>query len=248
MKLITDSLGTYIETFRIHALFGVMALAVILLLFSFFTYVVGGAAFLRYSDVVAGAVTPQDGAAFVVLGLVGLFTTAFLSVAVTTVVKFRRSLDDVGFFKLCHHFPEYTIRLTTAWAVIVLATFVIGIAGSFLRLHNAISAALMLLLWAFFIFLPQSIVIKDLSFSQAMRDSAKLCRKKPLAIVLFYLSTLVLLFLLIVLEVLIGQTKIFWLPPIISAIVLFLFIIPYLEIVKANIYLTRYKLLLSGLV
>ena len=48
---------------------------------------------------------------------------------------------------------------------------------------------------------------------------------------------------LVLFEVLLGQFKIFWLPVMFSASVLLLVVIPFTEILKTNLYLSRYKLL-----
>jgi hypothetical protein len=110
-----------------------------------------------------------------------------------------------------------------------------------------IIAFTLLLLWAFFLFFPQIIILHDEEFMTALSDSVKFCLKKPVAVLFYYIATAVLLFLMVALEVLIGQLKVFWIPPLLSSIILFLFVIPYLEILKTNLYLSKYKLLLSGL-
>ena len=105
----------------------------------------------------------------------------------------------------------------------------------------------MLLLWAFFIFLPQAMILHDKKFADALRDSAEYCIKKPIGVVVYYALTIAFLALLLIIDVGLGQTGIFWLPVLADTLLLFLFVIPYLEVLKANLYLTRYRLLLSGL-
>ncbi|MCD6522715.1 MAG: hypothetical protein J7K68_03120 [Candidatus Diapherotrites archaeon] len=247
MKILWDSLETFFESIRLIAVFGFMVLAVMLFLMSFFTYVVAGAGFIRYQDIITGSISPPGLIIYGLVSLVSIFSLAFLSTAVTLIVKFKRSMDDIGFVKLLAHFPEYVINLMVAWIILGVITFIIGLLFNVLSLPPIITALSMLLLWAFFIFLPQSMILKDKKFVDALRDSTRYCTKRPLAVIFYYAVTLILLFVLVLIDVIIGQFKIFWLSSIINATIIFLFVIPYLEILKANIYLTRYKLLLSGL-
>jgi len=222
-------------------------LAVMLFLMSFFTYVVGGAGFIRYQDIIAGTISPLSIIVYGLVGLVSIFSLSFLSTAVTLIVKLKRSMDDVGFTKLLVHFPEHVINLMVAWIILGLITFFIGLLFNALNIPTALTAFTMLLLWAFFIFLPQSMILKDKKFFDALKDSAKYCTKKPLAVILYYLLTAFFLFILVIMEVVLGQFMLFWLSAIISSVAIFLFVLPYLEILKANLYLSRYKLLIGGL-
>jgi hypothetical protein len=112
---------------------------------------------------------------------------------------------------------------------------------------NALIAWIMLLLWAFFIFVPQTLILGEKELIDSLRASAEFFTKRPMAIVLYYLTAVTLLLAMITIEVVLGRMRVFLIPQILSAAIMFLFAIPLLEILKANIYLTRYKLLLSGL-
>ena len=59
--------------------------------------------------------------------------------------------------------------------------------------------------------------------------------------------TCILLFALVLIDVIFGQFFLSWLGAIICSAILFIFVIPFLEILKANLFVTRYKLLLVGL-
>ncbi len=247
MKLIADSLETYIDSARLILPFSFLVLAVTLFMLGFFTYVVAGAGFVRYADVFTGVIGPLDYAFFFVVGLLGLFAMAFLSTAVTLTVKLRRTMDDIGFRKLMVRFPRYLYRIMAAWVMLGAATVLMGLLFTFLRLPTWLIALAELGLWAFFIYIPQSIILHDKRFGEALEESAKYCIKKPLAVATYYVFMLVLLFLMILVDVFFGQFYLFWLAALFDAFILFMFIIPYLEIVKANIFITRYRLALSGL-
>lgn len=247
MRLVVETVDTFFETLNLVALFGFLVFAVMLFVLSFFTYAVGGAGFLRYSDLLSGAISLSEFAIFLVVTVVSVIALAFLSVAVTLIVKLRRSLDDIGFVKMLSLFPKYWHKLSVAYLFLGAVTILIGMVFTVASLPAFATALTMLLLWAFFIFLPQSIVLKEHSIVDAMRDSVKFCTKKPVAVILTYVATLLLLISLIVMEVLIGQLKIFWITPLFSSFILFILVIPLLEIFKANLYLTKYKLLLGGL-
>lgn len=247
MRLLTDSLETYFESLSLITVFGFLVFAVMLFLLGVFTYVVVGAGFIRYTDVLAGTIPASEAIIFVLVGIVSLFSISFLSTAVTLIVKLRRSMDDIHFMKLLIKFPRYVLRLMVAWGVIGIATFLIGLMFTAVGLPSAITALAMLLLWAFFIFLPQAMILHDKEFVAALKESVNYCLKKPAGVLVYYVLTLFFLAILLALDVGLGQTGIFWLPVLVDTLLLFIFVIPYLEVLKANLYLTRYKLLLSGL-
>ncbi len=247
MRLLTDSLEAYFESLSLISVFGFLVFAVMLFLLGFFTYVVVGAGFIRYADVLAGTIPVGDALIFVLVGIVSLFSIAFLSTAVTMVVKLRRSMDDIHFTKLLIRFPRFVIRLMIAWGILGAISFLIGLVFNAIGLPSFLTALAMLLVWAFFIFLPQAMILHDKEFVPALKDSVNYCLKKPFGVIVYYIFTIAMLAVLLVLDVGLGQTGIFWLPVLVNTLLLFLFVIPYLEVLKANLYLTRYKLLLSGL-
>jgi len=247
MRLFTDSLGAYFESLSLISVFGFLVFAVMLLLLGMFTYVVVGAGFIRYADVLAGAIPIADALILAVVGIVSLFSVSFLATAVTLIVKLRRSMDDIQFTKLLVKFPRYVLRLMIAWGIIGIATFLIGLVFNAVGLPSFLTALAMLLIWAFFIFLPQAMILQDKEFVDALKESASYCIKKPLGVILYYALTIFMLAILLVIDVGLGQTGIFWLPVLVDTLLLFLFVIPFLEVLKANLYLTRYRLLLSGL-
>ena len=247
MRLLTDSLETYFESLPLISVFGFLVFAVMLFLLGVFTYVVVGAGFIRYADVLAGTIPAADAIIFALVGIVSLFSIAFLSTAVTLIVKLRRSMDDIHFTKLMIRFPHYVLRLMIAWGIIGIITFLIGLVFNAVGLPSFLTALAMLLSWAFVIFLPQAMILHDKDFIPALEESVNYCLKKPGGVIIYYIISIILLALLLVLDVGLGQTGIFWLPVLVVTLLLFLFVIPYLEVLKANLYLTRYKLLLSGL-
>lgn len=247
MHILSDSLEVYLESLSLIAVFGFLVFAVMLFFLSMFSYSVAGAGFVRYSDVLVGALPPADALVFAIIGVVSLFAASFLSTAVTMVVKLRRSLDDIHFTKLLIRFPRHVIQLMVAWGAIAIVSFLIGLVFSAVHLPAFLTALAMLFIWAFFIFLPQTMILHEQPFVPALGESVRYCLKKPLAVGVYYVLSIFLIALLLVVDVGLGQTGIFWLPRIVCTLLLFLFVIPYLEVLKANLYLTRYGLLLSGL-
>jgi hypothetical protein len=163
------------------------------------------------------------------------------------VVKLKRTMDDIGFSKLLFHFPRYLYRIMAAWVMIGAATVLVGLVFTALQLPSWAIALTQLLLWAPAIYLPQSIVLHDKHFREAVRESANYCLKKPLAVLTYYFGMVMMLLFMLGVDVVLGQFYLFWLSALFDAFLLFMFIIPFLEIVKANIFITRYKLALSGL-
>ena len=252
LKLLADSVRTYIETARLILIFGFLVFAVVLFLTNFSTYVVAGAGFLKYSSILDGTVSLLDLSVFLVISLLSLFCLAFLSVGVTMVVKLKQSLDDVEFFKLIARFPKHLIKLMVWWMIIGIITFFLALSFNAINAPPWFSALIMLFLWAFFIFIPQSLVLHEKDFFPALKDSATYCIKRPGAILVYYVLSCFLLFVLVCIDVLFGQFfsgdfSLSWIAAIINSALLFIVFIPFLEIVKANVFVTRYGLLTLGL-
>jgi hypothetical protein len=251
LKLFIDSAETYLEAARLVLVFGFMVFAVMLFLIVSFTYVVGGAGFVRYSSLLAGEFSAVQLLVLALVGLISLFCLSFLAVAVTMVVKLKRSLDDIEFLKLISRFPKYLLKLMLWWLLLGAVTFFCMLVFNAVNAPPYLTAFLMLLLWAFFIFIPQSLVLHDKKFADALTDSASFCLKKPVAVLTYYVLSCILVFSLVLLDVLLGQFFIteetVFITTFINSGLLFIFFIPYLEIVKANVFLTRYPLLTLGL-
>lgn len=247
LKFLTDSIDTYLEAWRLLLVLGFIVFAILLFLTQFSTYVVAGAGFVRYSSLLNLDFDLVSMALLLVVSLLGLFCIAFLSVGATMVVKLRRSLDDHELFKFVTLFPRYLMRLTVWWIVLGAITFIVMLVSNALKAPSWISALLMLFIWAFFIFIPQSLVLKEKKFSSALKDSASYCMKKPLAVLFYYALSCFLLFMLVLVDVLLGQFFLSWLAAIINSALLFIVFIPLLEIIKANLFVSRYKLLTLGL-
>jgi hypothetical protein len=185
--------------------------------------------------VVLGAVSLAIGVFFSLIPLSELFWTLLAILSAVLAILFgamaATKMKKKGFIK-----------------AVVFAVFFLFMAF-FAVMHwaNALVAWIMLLLWAFFIFVPQTLILGEKELIDSLRASAEFFTKRPMAIVLYYLTAVVLLLVMITIEVVLGRMRIFLIPQILSAAIMFLFAIPVLEILKANVYLTRYKLLLSGL-
>ena len=247
LKFIGDAIETYVESARLILILGFIVFAVLLFPTTFFSYVVAGAGFVRYSNILTGSLDLPYAILLAFLSLFSLVCLAFLSVGATMAVKFRRSLDDMEFSKFVARFPKYVTRLTVWWIVLGAVTFAVAFSLNAVNAPSWASALTMLLIWAFFIFIPQSLVLHEKGFRAALRDSAKYCLKKPLAVLVYYIVTCILLFALVLVDVLFGQFFLSWVAAIINSAILFIFVIPFLEILKTNLFVTRYKLLLAGL-
>ncbi|MCD4739754.1 hypothetical protein K8R43_01025 [archaeon] len=252
LKFVTDSIETYLEAWRLILVLGFIVFAILLFLTSFFTYVVAGAGFIRYSSLLGGEFDYVQLFILAVISLLSLFCLAFLSVGVTMIVKLKRSLDDIEFLKFIIRFPRYISRLMLWWIILGAITFIITISFNAIGAPTWISALAMLLLWAFFIFLPQSLVLHDTGFWDALKESSQYCMKRPGAVILYYLISSFLLFVLVCLEVIFGQfflgdMSLTWIAVITNSLLLFIVFIPFLEIIKANVFVARYRLLTLGL-
>ena len=93
--------------------------------------------------------------------------------------------------------------------------------------------------WALFIFTPQVLIVEDFNLIESMKDSVKFIRKYPLALVLYFSLGIILLFILLLVETLLGQYFI-WEHKLISIVILSLFVLPFLQMFATQLYLRRY--------
>ncbi len=247
MRIVADSLKSYFENIKLVLPFSFLVLVVVLFTMSFFTYVTGGAGFLRYTDVISMSLSSYEIFLYFMATVIGTFSVSFLSVAIVLLVKLRRTLDDIGFMKMLYRFPRNVWKLMLIWFFLGAITFAIGVGTAYFNLPGTAMAFLMLLVWGFFIFVPQTLVLEEYGFIRSLKESAKFFLKKPGAVIGIYLISVIGLFVLVLIETMIGHLKVFWLSPIFSSFLLFVFVLPYIEFLKTNLYLSRYKLLTSGI-
>ncbi len=246
-KLISESWETYERTVDLVWPLGLLVLLVSSFLMLTSTYISGGAGFVKYLDVMYSNIT--SAVIILLVSVTGLFMFAFLSVGASAVVKYRRTLDDLSFVKLANRAVKYSVRVSVGWFFLGLASFIIGVVFEYLNVPSIFLVLTFLVLWWGAIFLPQTIVLEDLSFTRGFAKSIKYSIKYWPHVLFYYLLAALFIFLIILSEVALEQMPYFyWTAPFISGILLFLIVVPFLEILKCEFYLAKkYKITSAGL-
>ncbi len=247
LSVIKESMETYDRIFPLVIPLGIMVLLVSAFLMLGATYISAGAGFVRYSDITI--MQPVNMLLFIVISLTGMFAFSFLSVGVTALVKYKRTMDELSFFKLANRAVKYSIKVFVAWFALSAISFAIGYIFKSFDVPDVLLALTFVFLWWGVIFLPETIVLDDAKFLSGIASSIRYSLKHPIQLVVYYVVGLILIFFLTLFEVLLEYIPAFyWIAPFLSSLLLFLFVVPFLEIIKCQYYMsTKYRITKVGL-
>jgi uncharacterized membrane protein len=116
---------------------------------------------------------------------------------------------------------------------------VLGALFSYMSVPNFVIQLFMIVLWVPFIFVPQILILEDLGIQDAMEDSWRFITRQPMALVTYLVAGFLMVFALLLIETFLGQYMV-WQHKIVSIVVLSIFIMPYLEMLATELYITRY--------
>lgn len=242
--VLSRAANAYLENLRLISFFSIPFLIAFPLALLLPNYIALSGIFLRLGSLGAD-VTLVETLLMIGILLLSLLLFSFALVAVNSVIKAQRAL-----VKLKHadyeRMEEATFRLFAVLLIAFLATFAFNLLLFETRaldeqsrlVLNSLFAALVSLL---VLFTPQAIVLDNASSEHAFLLSAALISKRlqhvigfaVLAMVLLSFNTLVFAQLQLV----------FAFAPLAGIVVNALALVPFLEVVKAQIYLTKYSLL-----
>jgi len=242
-SLVGRAVQAYWNNLKLISFFSIPLLIAFPLLLLLPNYAALGGIFLRLGSLGAD-VSLAEAAYMLVVLFIALLLFSFAIVAVNSVIKAQRT-----FLKLKHADLERmevaTFRLFALLLVVFIAAF-----GFNLLLYQAelqeqnrilLNSLFALAASLFVLFAPQAIVIDGARTEHALLLSASLLSKKPGYVVSF----LVLGAALIAVNSLIFTSlqSLHSLAPIVGIVVNSLVLIPFLEVLKVQIYLTKYSLL-----
>lgn len=100
---------------------------------------------------------------------------------------------------------------------------------------SVIFLVIALLLW----FVPQVIIMEKESIGASIVISAKYWKRNWFFMISLFVAAFLLMFLTYIIEIALGNVV----GPIVSLFLFVIFIIPYIEILKTEVYLNKYRLL-----
>ncbi|MFH1056616.1 MAG: hypothetical protein V1717_02360 [Candidatus Micrarchaeota archaeon] len=197
------------------------------------------ATFLRVGSVKLDLST-ADVAITVVTFLLSLLFFSFAIAAINVVVKSQRTLN-----RLTSHDIGLIEHATFSLFFIFLTAFAAILGFNLLLFENGISlfwgAVFSLLVSAAVLFAPQAVVLEELGLSHAIGRSVKMIERKFPYFILFLIVAALLFFANTWIFLELG--KAFWFARFISLVTQSLIILPFLEVLKVQIYLSKYSLL-----
>ena len=205
-----------------------------------------GGIFLRFGSVPATLSLVEFGFIAAIF-LVSLLLASFAIAAVNVVIRSQRTLNLMSHYE-ASRIEHATFRL---FFVLLAATLVIlasnlllldlhvNFGGKVVALQPLLGSLVSFVVSAAILFVPQAIAVDDAGVPQALRKSVKFVFQKPAYFVLFLVAGSVLLLLndALFLTVMPGSARMA------SLLVTAFLIVPLLEVVKTQIYLSKYTLI-----
>ena len=233
------AVDAYSRNLKLISAFSIPFLIAFPLSFLLPNFVAMSATFLRVGSVKLD-LSAVDVFVIVAALLASLIFFSFAVAAINVVIRSQRTLN-----RLTSRDMEAIEKATVNLFFILLTAFAAIIAFNLLVFENNIDTIwgvlFSLIVSAMVLFAPQAVVIEDASLSTAVAKSVSLIQRKFGFFVLFVVFA-ALLFLLntwIFLEL----SKGLWFARFVSLVVQSLLILPFLEVLKTQIYLSKYALL-----
>ncbi len=236
------TLDSYTRNFKFLLLFAIPFLIVLPLALLLPNFASFGGIFLRFGSI-SRDLGLLDLLFIAVAFCVSLLLFSFGLVAINMVVKTERTLKTVSFYEF-EKIEMYTFKL---FAVFFFA-FIISLAANIFLyekgLHSTLGALVSLIASLLVVFAPQAIVMDNQSAKYVPKNSISVIFKK-LPLFIGYLVVAIVLIgivsqVFISLAPSIGSTAT---AQLLAVAINALLIVPFLEVLKAQIYLSKYTLL-----
>lgn len=235
--LVRNALQDYFENIKLSLLFGVLLVFVFFFLFFSNLFISSGSIFLEYSlnELNIGVLALE----LAVIAVFLVFYSAFVSLIIFNV---RNKLNKV---KLDYYLRDKLHRFSLKLFVFLLAYFIVLFFLSSLLLFFSLPVwivnLMLLIVSLFFLFLPQSIVVDEDSIPNCIANNLEFMGKNILPVIKIIIVSMALIVLVALMEyaldviALIGRY--------ISLIILLVFVVPFIEVMKTRLYMTKFTLI-----
>lgn len=233
---------SYFRNLKFLLLFSVSFLVVMPLALFLPNFPSLGGIFLRFGSISRDIGVPEL-ALISIAFCVSLLVFSFGLVAINMVVKTERTMKTVSFYEF-EKIEHYTLNLFLVFFVVFLASLAANLVLYEYGLHATLGAVVSLLASLVVVFAPQAIVIDNQQAKHVPKMSLSVIVKK-FPLFLSYLVAAVVLILIV------GQLFIFLTPfigtpeaaQLLAVAVNGFFVLPFLEVLKTQVYLSKYTLL-----
>ncbi|MEM0360308.1 MAG: hypothetical protein QXK06_03155 [Candidatus Diapherotrites archaeon] len=242
--ILENSWKEYLSNFRAALAFGLLLFFVPFFMLDFFAsqniFFSSGSFFLEY-NVAAPAVLLVE---FALLSVFLVFFAFFLSLIVFGV---RKNLSKVRVeYYLAEMIQKFSLKIFLFFWFYLLAFFVFGLLVSIFigPAFTVLLVSIILLVFSLFaLFVPQAIVVDEVSTTDAFKESALFIAKNPRSFLTVVCLGIVLTTAVILLEYALDFLAIWLLPGRFVSIIIFLvFVVPFLEVLKTYIYMMKFDL------
>ncbi len=236
------TLDSYGRNFKLLLLFSLPFLIVFPLALLLPNFSSLGGIFLRFGSISRDIGLPEL-ALIAVAFCISLLLFSFGLVAINFIVKTERTLKTISFYEF-EKLEGYTFKLFAVFFLVFIISLAANIAVYEYGLHATLGALVSFIASLVVVFAPQAIVMDGLPAKYVPRASLSIIFKK-FPMFLAYLVAAVLLLLgigqvSIVLSSVIGNPIT---AQLLAVVVNAVLIIPFLEVLKSQIYLSKYSLL-----
>ena len=241
-RILSKAIEAYVANMQLISLFSIPFIIAIPLALLLPNYTALSGIFLRLGSL-GSDVSLVETLVMILVLLVSLLLFSFALVAVNSVIKAQRSFN-----KLKHadfeRMEEATFKLFAVLLIAFLAMFAFNLllyqSGIFsetkrVLLNTLFATAVSLIV----LFAPQAIVLDNASVEHAFTLSVGLTAKRPAFVAMFVLLSA----FLVLANTLIFSLLPFTLAPILGIAINSLVLVPFLEVIKVQIYLSKYNLL-----
>ena len=235
--IVRNALRDYFENIKLSLLFGVLLVFVFFFLFFSNLFISSGSIFLEYSlnEVNIGVLALE----IAVIAVFLVFYSAFVSLIIFNV---RNKLNKVKVdYYLKDKLHRFSLKLFVFLLVYFIVLFFLSSLLVFFSLPVWIVNLLLLIVSLFFLFLPQAIVVDEDSITHCIANNLEFMSKNILPVIKIIVVSMVLIAVIALAEyaldvvALIGRY--------ISLIILLVFVVPFIEVMKTRLYMTKFTLI-----
>ncbi len=234
--VLRKSLQIFISNLPVSLAFGILLVFVALFLQFSNIAISSGSLFLDYGFLKAEPI--------IILGellLIALFLAVYSTLVTAIVFSARKDLGGVRFqYYLKEMLEKFALQLFVFYVLftIILAVLAAVLLGAGVGV-NIVNFILFIAAIAF-IFVPQTIVVDEKKAGQSIQYTLYFVKDNPISFLYVVLVSAVLLALIPIVELAFDQFT--FASGFISLLLLAFFVLPFLEIVKTHVYMTKYGL------
>ena len=238
MEVLKHTVNAYTRNIKLMLFFSVPALLAFLvpILLPLPTYIAVGGTYLRTSSM--PELTQFDIALMALAFLLSLFLISFAIAAINIVVKSQRTLTNIK-KEVVAGIEKYVLNIFWLFLTVELLYVIVGLLAYEWGVQNWLNPLATLVGSVLLIYAPAALVIDDMRPFRAVEASIKTVVRAPLLFLLWIAVAVVLLSLSEVVALALLQHKT---AQMLVLVLNSLFFLPFLIVLQAQIYMTKYPL------